>query len=59
MLLSAANSQLARAAIQYLTLHKINVYGTVRDESQVEELLNLGAKRIFVGDSNLSELNNL
>lgn len=35
VLLSAANSQLARAAIQYFNKNNINVYGTVRQHNQV------------------------
>ena len=54
VLMSAANSQLSRMCIRYFSRRGIQINGIVRNESQVEGLLELGASKVFV-EKNLGE----
>jgi NADPH2:quinone reductase len=49
VLLSAANSALNHMMIKYLKSYNMKVYGIVRNPDQVEELVKLGADKIWVG----------
>lgn len=48
VLVSAANSALGHMMIRYFSQHGKNVHGIVRQASQAQQLLNLGAKSVFV-----------